>query len=267
MQQAHSRPHRLLRAGHRDPTAAGLCALTIMTKAPRAGQVKTRLTPPLTREEAAALNSCFLQDTALAISKAGVGMRGIGCFTPVGSEYLYGDLFPPEFALIAQRESSFGERLFQAAEDLFSVGFASVCLIDSDSPTVASSVFAEAVEKLTQPNDQVILGPCEDGGYYLIGLKKLHRRLFEQIDWSTEQVFHQTLERAAALRLPVHLLPTYYDVDDAPGLRRLYQELLQPNDKHAAQAAPVTTDFLRRLIVGKRREQIFPTISEPAEKR
>ena len=90
----------------------------------------------------------------------------------------------------------FGERLTLAAEDLFSVGFAAVCLIDSDSPTVPQHAYADAVRLLAQPGDRMVLGPSDDGGYYLIGLKTAHRRVFEEIDWSTERVFEQTVARA-----------------------------------------------------------------------
>ena len=107
-----------------------LCALAIMTKAPRAGQVKTRLTPPLTAEEAATLNACFLRDISAAIGKAGELARGIGCYTPVGAEEAYREILPADFHLIPQRTGAFGHRLACAAEDLLAVGFDSVCLIN-----------------------------------------------------------------------------------------------------------------------------------------
>ena len=68
------------------------------------------------------------------------------------------------------------------------------------------------------------LGPCTDGGYYLLGLKTMHRRLFEDITWGTKQVAAETLERAREVKLDVHLLPPWYDVDDVEGLRRLHDE-------------------------------------------
>ena len=71
----------------------------------------------------------------------------------------------------------------------------------------------------------MVLGGSDDGGYYLIGMKRLHQRLFEQIDWSTERVFAQTLERAREIGLEAELLPTWYDVDDAATLERLRREL------------------------------------------
>ena len=117
-----------MNAAHRvlDPSEAALipkelCALAVMTKAPRAGQVKTRLTPPLTPEEAAALNKCFLRDTTAAISAAATeeSARGIAVYTPVGAESAYTEILPAEFQLVPQRGATFGERLMFAMEDLF----------------------------------------------------------------------------------------------------------------------------------------------------
>ncbi len=218
-----------------------------MTKAPRAGHVKTRLCPPLTLDEAAALNICFLRDTAAMIMQAGSGGQGIGCFTPAGAEEEFATILPRAFWLLAQREGDFGERLLGAIEDLLALGFASVCLIDSDSPTVPASAFTEALTVLTQPNDCIVLGPSHDGGYYLVGVKQRHAAIFSGIDWSTDRVLQQTLSRAKEIHLPVHLLPTYYDVDDAASLARLCQDLLSPNERDQA-VAPLTREFLRRLI-------------------
>ena len=240
--------HRILRPDDPDSTAAGLCALAIMTKAPRAGTVKTRLSPPLTAQEAAALNVCFLRDTAAAIAQIRQGARGIGCYTPVGAEDDYRQIFPSAFQLIAQRGADFGDRLTFAVEDLLQVGFGSVCLIDSDSPTVPPDAFAEAVKILAAPNESLVLGPSDDGGYYLIGMKHLQRRLFEDIAWSSERVLEQTMERAAELKLQVHLLPVWYDVDDRSTLRRLWDELLVPNESSGGFAAPATRQFLEKEL-------------------
>ena len=222
-----------------------------MTKAPRAGQVKTRLVPPLSPEQAAQLNVCFLRDTAAAIVKVcGTTARGIGVYTPVGAEAAYIDILPDDFELLPQRGEGFGERLAFATHDLFQCGFGSVCLIDSDSPTVPADVYAEAVEVLSQPGDRVVLGPSDDGGYYLIGLKKSRRELFERIDWSTERVLEQTKQRARELSLEVGLLPTGYDVDDATTLRRLRDELL--SDESEREVAPNTRAFLAALTAQKK---------------
>ena len=257
-----------------DQAANCLCALAVMTKAPQAGRVKTRLVPPLTPEEAAELNKCFLRDTTAAISsacsrrpagdanksqfehdnaphsEAATPACGIAVYTPVGAESAYNDILPPDFVLLPQRGDKFGERLYFAVEDLFKCGFESVCLIDSDSPTVPAENFAEAVELLTTTADRVVLGPSDDGGYYLIGVKKPHRRLFEQVDWSTERVLNQTIERATEIGLDVRLLPAGYDVDDAASLQRLARELLA--DKASADIAPKTRGFLGSFVAQKK---------------
>ena len=237
-----------------------------MTKAPRAGKVKTRLTPPLTPDEAAALNVCFLRDTTAAISEAAANglARGIAVYTPVGAEAAYAGILPEEFELVPQRGDDFGERLAYATEDLLSLGFESACLINSDSPTVPPGTFAETAQILSQPNDTVVLGPSDDGGYYLIGLKKLHRSFFEEIDWSTERVLDQTIERARQIGLKVHLLPAWYDVDDRATLRRLCQELFAPNRGNLqGYPAPATRHYLDDLLKREGRDRIWPNETQP----
>ena len=247
-----------------DPTVprqlpATLCAFGIMTKVPEPGKVKTRLSPPLTPAEAAELNKRFLSDLADSIARAAseTEARGVGVYTPVGAEAAYAEIFPAEFTLMPQRELGFGMRLAAAAEDLFSVGFAAVCLINSDSPTVPTASFAEAARELTKPGDRIVLGPSDDGGYYLIGLKLLHRRLFEEIDWSTERVLKQTLDRAGEIGVPVHQLPPGFDVDDGTTLRRLCDELLGPKSTAHAMA-PHTRKFLASIIEKEGRARLWP---------
>ncbi len=236
-----------------------------MTKAPEAGRVKTRLTPPLSPEEAAALNICFLRDTAEAIGHTADGVRaqGIGVYTPVGAEAAYADILPKDFVLVPQRGDAFGERLSAATEDLLQLGFASLCLIDSDSPTVPGHVFARATEYLSEEKDSIVLGPSDDGGYYLIGLKKMHWPLFERIDWSTDRVLQQTIAAASAIDLPVHLLPTWYDVDDRGTLARLCQELFRANGSSSdGFEAPATRRFLSHLLESEGRARIWPNESD-----
>lgn len=253
--------HRVLDPRRGDHVPAGFSALAVMTKAPAAGRVKTRLTPPLLPEEAAALNTCFLRDTAEAISRtaaAGKG-RGVAVYTPRGAESAYSEILPEQFILVPQGEGDFGERLLGATDDLLSLGFESVCLIDSDSPTVPDTAFTRAIEALSSPEDCIALGPSDDGGYYLIGLKRPHRRLFEQIDWSTDRVFEQTIEAARELDLPVRLLPRWYDVDDRTTLSRLCDELFAGNGH--VSAAPATRSYLEELLKAEGRSRIWPNES------
>ena len=251
--------HRVLDPNLPDRVPPGLCALGIMTKVPRAGRVKTRLQPPLSADEAAALNICFLRDTAAAIDLAGAqggASAGVGVYTPVGEEAAYNGILPEAFMLIPQRCEDFGERLMAACDDLFACGFASVCLINSDSPTVLASSFHRAAELLRQPGERVVLGPSDDGGYYLIGLQRTRRELFQRIDWSTERVLRQTLDRAKEISLPVELLPACFDIDDGATLHRLCDELLSAGSD--STVAPATRDYLSQLIAREGRDRVWP---------
>src|SRR6266403_3585790 len=260
------RDHRVVDPNRAPKNFGGCSALALMTKAPRAGQVKTRLVPPLTNEEAAQLNRCFLRDTGAAISAYCSSLiapspgrpivRGVAVYTPVGSESDYTDILPTDFSLLPQRGKNFGERLYFAAEDLFKCGFAAVCLIDSDSPTVPASSFGQAMDLLSLPGDRVVLGPTDDGGYYLIGLKEPRHELVERIDWSTERVFEQTVERAQEIGVETKLLPSGYDVDDSASLRQLCDQLLSENSP--ADMARETRKFLKEIIEREGRERIWP---------
>ena len=242
----------------------------MMIKAPRPGASKTRLTPPLTPQEAAALSSCFLRDTTANIAEtiAACGAQtpaaGIAVYTPVGMEDAFAGLLPADFCLVAQRGEPFGERLFHAVEDLLALEYSAVCLIDSDSPTLPAEALRLAVGALARPGDRLVLGPSEDGGYYLIGLKQAHRRLFQDIDWSTEKVTPQTLARAAELGLEIVELPTWYDVDDAATLRMLCDELLgfngEVNDPENVRGygAPRTREFLSAILAAEGHARIWP---------
>lgn len=253
--------HRVLDPSRAGDIPKGLCALAVMTKAPHAGQVKTRLTPPLTPQEASALNICFLRDTTAAIAGTvrGEPARGIAVYTPVGAEGMYTGIVPGEFELLPQRGNALEERIIFALEDLLSLGFESVCLINSDSPTLPPGVFLQAARSLSNQEDGVVLGPSDDGGYYLIGLKKLHRKLFENINWSTSRVLDQTIERVKESGLKVHFLPAWYDVDDSETLQRLCRELFTGNwSAPDAYPAPATRKYLGEILKKEGRQRIWP---------
>jgi rSAM/selenodomain-associated transferase 1 len=224
----------------------------IMAKVPRSGQVKTRLVPPLTHEQASVLSQCFLRDVAAAVVRAAEARRGHvqghAVYSPEGEEESARRIFPDGFGLVLQRGQDLGERLFHAIEDLLSAGFASVCLINGDSPTLPSALLQEAARALESPGDRVVLGPASDGGYYLIGLKRAHRRLFEGIAWSTEVVRAQTEARARELSLPLLRLPEWHDVDDGRSLRALCRELFEADGEHARPEGANTRAYLEALL-------------------
>ena len=243
----------ILDTNHADPHFRSICALAIMAKAPRPGKVKTRLSPPLTPHQAAAINTCFLRDTTMNIAglTEETACAGVISYTPVGDEHLFDGLLPTGYYLIPQRGDGFGERLLTTAQDLFKCGFGSVCLIDSDSPTVPTEAFRMAVDALRRPGDRIVLGPSQDGGYYLIGMKQAHAALFENITWSSAFVLSETV--AAIRRIDVELvtLPLWYDVDDAVTLSILRSELidgLQPDfTSLPGYAAEHSRRFLKEL--------------------
>ena len=190
--------HEILTSVCRNPAATDKCAIGIMIKTPRNGFSKTRLSPPLSPEEAASISCCFIKDTSAAIealSQEDPFVVGVAIYTPVGSEANLAELLPLGFKMIAQREGDFGIRLLDATRDLFSVGFAAVCLVDSDSPTLPFHYLQDLATFFKEPKDRMVIGPCLDGGYYALGLRRAHRRLFEDITWSTDRVYGETVER------------------------------------------------------------------------
>ena len=240
------------------------CALGLMAKAPLAGEVKTRLVPPLTAREAADLNICFLRDMAANIENVcqTESAAGLVVYTPTGSESAFDGVLPQGFGLLAQRGASLGERLCNATDDLLRDGYGAVCLINSDSPTLPRSILIRAIAALADEGDRVVLGAAEDGGYYLIGLKHAHRNLFNEIAWSTSDVLARTKQRAAEIDLPVQLLPPWYDVDDAETLSRLCEELFFTSCANGAYAAPHTRAFLESIIKAEGPERICPKLAD-----
>ncbi len=208
-------------------TAAAACGIAIMAKASAPGRTKTRLVPPLTFDEAAALNTAFLQDISDNLLLAGryASIAGYAAYAPRGSEDFFYRVLPSAIGLIDACLSNFGDCLLRTIDQTLARGHLSAVVLNSDSPTLPTALLVETAEALAQPGERAVLGPSIDGGYYLLGLKTAHRRLFEDIAWSTERVAEQTLARAREIKLDVHMLPCWYDVDDVEGLRRLSGEM------------------------------------------
>jgi hypothetical protein len=180
-----------------------------------------------------------------------VACAGVISYTPVGDEHLFDGLLPAGYRLVPQRGEGFGERLLTTAQDLFACGFSSVCLIDSDSPTVPREAFAMAVDALQRPGDRIVLGPSHDGGYYLIGMKQAHAAPFENITWSTSSVYSETVTAIQRIGVELVVLPLWYDVDDAATLSLLRSELIdniQPDfTSLPGYVAEYSQRFLRQL--------------------
>jgi len=213
-------------------------AVAIMAKAPWPGTVKTRLCPPLLATEAAALYRCFLLDKIRAVG-ALTGAQPVIAYTPDDARTEF-DVFAPSFTLVPQRGPDLGARLHGILTHLLAAGHAGAMAVDSDTPTLPARFLQQAVDCLIRPGPDVVLGPTEDGGYYLIGVRHPHRELFDAMPWSTPEVLEVTLRRAAAAGLRVAYLPSWFDVDTPDDLERLSKSI---NSKEAT-SAPETERFL-----------------------
>ena len=240
-----------------------LCGIAVMAKASAVGQTKTRLVPPLTYLEAAAFNTAFLQDTAQNILSAAssASIAGYMAYGPRGGEAFFRANIPLQFGIFEASFPNFGDCLYFAVCELLNRSHGSAIVLNSDSPTLPTTLLREAVDVLARPGADVVLGPATDGGYYLLGVKGPHRRLFEEVAWSTSQVAGQTLERAHELGLKVHVLAPWYDVDDAESLRLIEAEItlrscfnpaLQPYEaRHTAnllRAMSGSNSLAKRLV-------------------
>jgi len=200
-----------------------------MAKASVPGRTKTRLVPPLTHDQAAALNTAFLQDVTSNMLLAGkyASVAAYAAFGPPGSEEFFERILPPAVGLIPAWLPNFGDCLLHTIEQILERGHTSAVVLNADSPSLPTTLLVETAQVLAQPGERAVLGPSSDGGYYLLGLKTAHRRLFEDISWSTEHVAAQTIERAREIKLDVHMLPAWYDVDEVADLCRLNAEILR----------------------------------------
>jgi rSAM/selenodomain-associated transferase 1 len=212
-----------------------------MARVPGAAPVKSRLHGALTEACATELYRCFLLDRLDGLA-ALPGVTPIVAFTPASAEAQMARLAPPRVRLLAQEGRDLTERLTRLFEQLLGDGHAAALAMDSDSPTLPMGYVGDAARMLARDEADVVIGPSDDGGYYLIGLRRPQPALFAQMPWSTPEVRAITLTRARALGLRVRLLPSWFDVDTAEDLARLRAELTASGDGPARTAA-----FVRSL--------------------
>lgn len=194
--------------------------LGIVARAPSSGG-KSRLIGELGIDDGAGLRIALLRDTLDSVSSLPVDKAVL--FTPAESEAEMRALTPFPAVFLPQRGATIGDRMRDGARDLLSTGFDGVVLIGSDLPTLPASHISAAFELLARERQTVVLGPAEDGGYYLIGLRQAPSELFDDIPWGTSVVLQRTLEAARAAGVRVEVVPTWYDVDSVEDLHRLPQ--------------------------------------------
>jgi uncharacterized protein len=243
----------------------GICAIGVMAKAPQPGLAKTRLCPPLTPAQAARLSAAFLRDITenIALAARAAPIHGCIAYAPAGAEAWFdGHLADGTGRVLADGSPpmppdvrGFGRALLHAVQAMLEAGFGGACVLNSDSPTLPTALLERAAHALLAPGERVVLGPADDGGYYLLGMKQPYARLFADIAWSTADVAAATCARAAALGLEVVTLPTWYDVDDAESLLRLMAETPGDASEQAdlqPYAAPATRGCIARIGLGER---------------
>ena len=214
----------------------------VFVKNPVPGQVKTRLTPYLSSEQAASLYQAFLVDWCNALSTISTAHRVIAYTPPEGLSALQ-TLIGEDPVYIPQMGTSLGERLIAAARWARDREYAKFLFVGSDSPTLPIQHVERALDLLESRD--IVIGPSVDGGYYLIGFSKHGASLsvptiFEEITWSTEVVFRQTLGKIQEVDAQLGLLPPWYDVDTPAGLQLLRDHLFGLDLAGESNPAPQT---------------------------
>ncbi len=206
-------------------SGSNLNAVVIMAKAPVSNEVKTRLIPPFEPETAALLYYGFLLDKIEQVKT--IEARRFVAFAPKTSGSFFRSIIPPGFSLISQVGKDLGDRLAHVSKQLFESGAKKVMMLDSDTPNLPPDLIRDGISRLDDVD--VVVGPCEDGGYYLIGMRSWVPELFHDIPWSTSEVVEMTVKKAHSLDLSVWLLDKWYDVDTVIDLERLKRNLQAPD--------------------------------------
>jgi rSAM/selenodomain-associated transferase 1 len=200
------------------PTPAD--ALAVMAKAAVPGLVKTRLVPPLTHEQAAALYGALLADQ-LEHLKGIDGVARYLAYTPNDAAAMMRELGGDAYAYIAQSGDDLGHRMNQLCVDLWHLGHRNVVLIGSDLPVLPWQIFIDAFTQLSSEEHKVVLGPSRDGGYYLIGMNQPTPALFANMTWGHDRVLAETTARLRRLGVSFALLPSWFDIDTLDDIQRL----------------------------------------------
>lgn len=190
--------------------------LGVFAKAPVAGQVKTRLCPPLQPEQAAGLYQAILDETIQRFS--GQSFDLVICYA--GAEEYFANAYPKR-PRQPQRGVDLGERMADALCSFLNQGYEQAVLIGSDSPDLPLSHVLQAFEALQ--HSEVVIAPAADGGYVLIGESRHCSKLFEQMPWSQQDLMQRTEQALASEQIVWHKLPPWEDVDDQASLARLLQ--------------------------------------------
>jgi rSAM/selenodomain-associated transferase 1 len=196
-------------------------ALVVFARLPAPGEVKTRLVPPLSGEEAARLYDAFLRDALDQYQALDVAVR---LYLAPPADPIPPDLVPEGMGVHLQHGDDLAARLLRAFVESFAAGFERIVAIGTDHPTLPTPFIEAAFEALEEPLSAVV-GPSDDGGYYLIGMNELYPSLFQGMAFSRPDVFEETVRRAGESDAALVVLPPWYDVDRPADVSRLAREL------------------------------------------
>lgn len=201
--------------------------LILFARHPEEGKVKTRMVREGNGKLVANLYRCFIEDCLERMSKG--NYRFCVACDPPGKENAFTELFGGDILYTSQRGSDLGSRMYNAFAECFAEGLRSAVIIGSDIPDLPRGFIEEAFEALD--GHDAVIGPSRDGGYYLIGFSKnsFCQSVFENMAWSTEGVFEETLQRLRQEEVSVHVLPAWRDVDTCEDLHVLMREYDHPD--------------------------------------
>jgi len=193
-------------------------ALIIFVRDPQPGKVKTRLARSLGDNKAAEFYRLCADTTLKETGQLSREVERYISFAEPVNKYEIRRLAALGFKVAVQEGDSLGQRLGNAFGRFLGNGARKVIIVASDVPDLSARIITEAFSGLD--NSDVIIGPCDDGGYYLIGMKELHEELFNGISWGTERVYQQTIDAVKENGLTVSQLPILIDIDTEADLRR-----------------------------------------------
>ena len=191
--------------------------LIIFARFPRSGEVKTRLAETIGSDAAIEFYRLCAEHMFEESGNISSQVDRFVFYSGGNERDEIEEWVGPQFRLDVQTGADLGERMENAFRSVFSRGVRKAVLVGTDVPDLSASVIDDAVRSLDSCD--IVIGPCHDGGYYLLGMRELHKGLFADIPWSTEAVLEKTLDEADLLGLAVHLLPTLADIDTVQDLR------------------------------------------------
>lgn len=195
-------------------------AVIVFAKVPVAGRVKTRFLPELSDDEAADLYTAFLRDTLMQCARLKADIR---LYLAPSEAALDDAIVPDDVSLHEQAGDDLGSRMARAFLETFAAGYELVTIIGSDHPTLPRAFIQHAFDALSDLRS-VVIGPADDGGYYLLGMNDFIPHVFQDMEYSHADVFRQTLERLPATGIDITILPRWYDVDTPYDIVRLAAE-------------------------------------------